>query len=183
MSRFLGDIKWKIYLKRLNPKMFSNILNGFARFPTVLTIQKLWLITANPTPQERALKPSVTARVILIITIPATKGHESASPVTRGHFDMVCVKDAASPHDFEKDPLKLVPGDISFTPTRPPWAPMMASELPCAWPSWMIRPVIHPANCTACSPPRKSVGMDGAYALDFTPIADATRDDQPGFRR
>lgn len=41
----------------------------------------------------------------LIITIPATKGHESASPIIlQGHLDMVCVKDAASPHDFEKDP-------------------------------------------------------------------------------
>ena len=49
----------------------------------------------------------------LLVTIPATKGLEKAAPVLiQGHVDMVCEKNAATKHDFEKDPLKLkVAGD------------------------------------------------------------------------
>jgi len=49
----------------------------------------------------------------LLITIPATKGCEKAKPVlVQGHVDMVCEKNSATKHDFEKDPIKLqVKGD------------------------------------------------------------------------
>nr|MEE4268161.1 aminoacyl-histidine dipeptidase [Candidatus Krumholzibacteria bacterium] len=49
----------------------------------------------------------------LLIKIPATKGREKAAPVLiQGHVDMVCEKNAATKHDFEKDPLKLkIEGD------------------------------------------------------------------------
>lgn len=45
----------------------------------------------------------------LLIRIPATKGLEKAKPVlVQGHVDMVCEKNAATKHDFEKDPIKLI---------------------------------------------------------------------------
>ena len=49
----------------------------------------------------------------LLVTIPGTPGLEKALPVLiQGHVDMVCEKNAATKHDFEKDPLKLeVNGD------------------------------------------------------------------------
>ena len=49
----------------------------------------------------------------LLVTIPATKGMEKASPVlVQGHVDMVCEKNSDIKHDFDKDGLKLkVNGD------------------------------------------------------------------------
>ncbi len=49
----------------------------------------------------------------LLISIPASKGKEKAKPVLiQGHTDMVCEKNSATKHDFEKDPIKLqVQGD------------------------------------------------------------------------
>ncbi|MHB8077759.1 MAG: aminoacyl-histidine dipeptidase [Candidatus Krumholzibacteriia bacterium] len=45
----------------------------------------------------------------LLISIPATPGHEKAAPILlQGHADMVCVKDEGSKHDFEKDPIRMI---------------------------------------------------------------------------
>ena len=45
----------------------------------------------------------------VVIKKPGTKGLENVPPVIlQGHMDMVCEKNAATLHDFEKDPLKLV---------------------------------------------------------------------------
>jgi dipeptidase D len=45
----------------------------------------------------------------VVIKVPASTGYEK-SPVTviQGHLDMVCEKTPDSPHDFSKDPIKLV---------------------------------------------------------------------------
>ncbi len=49
----------------------------------------------------------------LLVTIPASKGMEKASPVlVQGHVDMVCEKNSDIKHDFDNDGLKLkVNGD------------------------------------------------------------------------
>ncbi len=49
----------------------------------------------------------------LLIEIPGTKGLEKGAPVlVQGHVDMVCEKNAATKHDFEKDPIKMkIEGD------------------------------------------------------------------------
>jgi len=45
----------------------------------------------------------------LLISIPATPGHERAlALLIQGHVDMVCEKNAATQHDFTTDPIKLV---------------------------------------------------------------------------
>lgn len=47
----------------------------------------------------------------IVIEVPASAGHEQA-PVTilQAHLDMVCEKNAATQHDFERDPICLVRG-------------------------------------------------------------------------
>lgn len=45
----------------------------------------------------------------LLVSIPATPGHESAEPVViQGHVDMVCERAAGSSHDFTRDPISIV---------------------------------------------------------------------------
>ncbi|MBU0718361.1 MAG: beta-Ala-His dipeptidase [Planctomycetes bacterium] len=45
----------------------------------------------------------------IVIPVPASRGFEGA-PVTvlQGHLDMVCEKNAATDHDFEREPVQLV---------------------------------------------------------------------------
>jgi dipeptidase D len=46
------------------------------------------------------------------IKVPGSPGYENAAPVIiQGHQDMVCEKTVDSPHDFEKDPIRLVYDD------------------------------------------------------------------------
>lgn len=43
------------------------------------------------------------------IDVPATPDCERAAPVVlQGHLDMVCEKNAGTPHDFERDPIRLI---------------------------------------------------------------------------
>jgi dipeptidase D len=45
----------------------------------------------------------------LLIHVPATAGGESAPGVViQGHLDMVCEKTPESPHDFSRDPIRLI---------------------------------------------------------------------------
>jgi dipeptidase D len=49
----------------------------------------------------------------VLIEVPATKGREKSPVVVlQGHLDMVCEKNSATKHDFERDPIKpFVDGD------------------------------------------------------------------------
>ncbi len=59
--------------------------------------------------QEHGLGVKQDATGNLLISIPATPGHESAAPILlQGHSDMVCVKDDGSKHDFLKDPIRMI---------------------------------------------------------------------------
>ncbi len=45
----------------------------------------------------------------VVIEVPASPGYESLPTVVlQGHMDMVCEKTPDSPHDFDKDPIRLV---------------------------------------------------------------------------
>lgn len=58
---------------------------------------------------ERGLKTKRDEVGNMLVSIPATPGHEGAAPVlVQGHVDMVCEKNAATKHDFDKDPIRLV---------------------------------------------------------------------------
>lgn len=59
--------------------------------------------------EARALEVEEDATGNLILRKPATPGFESAPVVTlQGHLDMVCQKNDAIDHDFERDPIRPV---------------------------------------------------------------------------
>ncbi|MEN8008157.1 MAG: aminoacyl-histidine dipeptidase [Candidatus Krumholzibacteriota bacterium] len=91
---------WNIFEK------MSDIPRGSGNETGVQNMFKAWA-------DERNLAWKEDAVGNLLVSIPATKGLEKAAPVLiQGHVDMVCEKNAATKHDFEKDPLKLkVNGD------------------------------------------------------------------------
>jgi dipeptidase D len=84
----------------------SEIPRGSGNETAVQNMFKAWA-------DQRGLAWNQDAVGNLLVTIPATKGLEKAAPVLiQGHVDMVCEKNAATKHDFEKDPLKLkIAGD------------------------------------------------------------------------
>jgi dipeptidase D len=63
--------------------------------------------------RERGLEVIQDEAYNVIIKKPGTPGYERAPTVIlQGHMDMVCEKEAASPHDFAKDPIAfLIDGD------------------------------------------------------------------------
>ena len=91
---------WNIFEK------MSDIPRGSGNEAGVQDMFKAWA-------KERGLSCKEDAVGNLLVTIPGTKGLENSNPVLiQGHVDMVCEKNAATKHDFEKDPLKLkVNGD------------------------------------------------------------------------
>jgi dipeptidase D len=91
---------WKIFEK------MSEIPRGSGNEAGVQDMFKAWA-------DERGLTWNEDAVGNLLVSIPGTKGLEKAVPVLiQGHVDMVCEKNAATKHDFEKDPLKLkIAGD------------------------------------------------------------------------
>ncbi len=47
----------------------------------------------------------------ILLEVPATPGYESAPTVVlQGHLDMVCEKNKGNPHDFCRDPIRLMVG-------------------------------------------------------------------------
>jgi dipeptidase D len=59
--------------------------------------------------QGRGLDAQTDAIGNLVIRVPAAPGHEAAPTVIlQGHVDMVCQKTDSSPHDFSRDPIRLV---------------------------------------------------------------------------
>ncbi len=52
------------------------------------------------------------AAMNVVIRVPGTEGYESSPAVVlQGHMDMVCEKAKGSPHDFTKDPIKIIEDD------------------------------------------------------------------------
>ena len=100
-------------LDKLQPAAVWNIFEKMSAIPRgsgneagVMTMFKAWS-------DERGLAWKEDAVGNLLIQIPATKGLEKAAPVLiQGHVDMVCEKNAATKHDFAKDPIRIqVQGD------------------------------------------------------------------------
>lgn len=110
----------------------------------------------------------------VIVTVPATEGHEDAAPVIiQSHIDMVCDKVPGSTHDFEKDPLKLViKGDDLYadgTTLGADDGAGVAMMLTLMTDTTITHPKLYLIFTT-----EEEVGMDGAYALDMSPFSDAT---------
>lgn len=111
----------------------------------------------------------------LIITIPASADYEKAAPVIiQGHLDMVCEKTPGAAHDFAKDPLDLaVSGDDIFARnTSLGGDDGIAVAMGLAL---MADPALAHPKVYCLFTADEEVGMDGAAALNVTPMADATR--------
>jgi dipeptidase D len=91
---------WRIFEK------MTQIPHGSGNETAIQNMFKAWA-------DERNLEWAEDKVGNLLVKIPATKGLEKASPVLiQGHVDMVCEKNSATKHDFDKDPLKLkIEGD------------------------------------------------------------------------
>lgn len=109
----------------------------------------------------------------VIISLPASSGHETAAPVIlQGHLDMVCEKNESSDHNFEKDPLSLnIDGDYIFADQTTLGGDDGIAIAMCL--ALIEDPsIIHPKTYCVFTT-EEEVGMDGAYALDLTPFSDA----------
>jgi dipeptidase D len=100
-------------LDKLQPAAVWNIFEKMSEIPRgsgneaeVMKMFKAWA-------DERNLAWKEDSVGNLLVSIPGTQGLEKAAAVLiQGHVDMVCEKNAATKHDFGKDPLRLkVAGD------------------------------------------------------------------------
>jgi len=91
---------WQVFEK------INNIPRGSGNESGVMAMLKGWA-------DERGLVWRDDAVGNLLIEIPGTKGLEKANPVlVQGHVDMVCEKNAATKHDFTKEPIDMkIEGD------------------------------------------------------------------------
>ncbi|WP_242142983.1 MULTISPECIES: aminoacyl-histidine dipeptidase [unclassified Bacillus cereus group] len=66
--------------------------------------------------QDRNLEVVQDEALNVIIKKPATPGYENVPTIiVQGHMDMVCEKNEATVHDFEKDPIELrIVGDMLY---------------------------------------------------------------------
>jgi len=100
-------------LDKLQPAAVWNIFEKMSDIPrgsgNEAGVMKMFTAWA----EERGLACKKDAVGNMLVSIPGTKGLEKAAPVLiQGHVDMVCEKNTATKHDFEKDPIKLkVTGD------------------------------------------------------------------------
>lgn len=90
---------WRIF------EQMSAVPRGSGHEAAVQTMFKAWA-------DARGLAWNEDKVGNLLISIPASKGLEQAATVLiQGHVDMVCEKNAATKHDFTRDPIKLLVQD------------------------------------------------------------------------
>ena len=123
--------------------------------------------------KERGLKVTQDAAGNVIIVKEASAGYESAKPVIlQGHLDMVCEKVAGSDHDFKKDGLKLqIDGDwitADGTTLGGDDGIAIAYCLAILDDDSIKHPKLYMIFTT-----EEETGMEGAHAIDLTPVADA----------
>jgi len=87
---------WRIF------EQMNDIPRGSGEEAAVQAMFKAWADARKLAWQEDAVGN-------LLVTIPATPGREGAAPILiQGHVDMVCEKNAATKHDFTRDPIAMV---------------------------------------------------------------------------
>lgn len=123
--------------------------------------------------KERNLKYYQDATNNVIIIKEATSGYENAKPVIlQGHLDMVCEKTDTSDHNFKTDPLKLMIDDDWITADGTTLGGddgiAVAYGLALLDDNTISHPKLYIVFTT-----EEEVGMEGAHAIDLTPISDA----------
>lgn len=96
LDRLQPSAVWQVF------EAMSDVPRGSGNEAAVMDMIKAWADARDLVWKEDAVGN-------LLVTIPAKPGLEKAAPVlVQGHVDMVCEKNSATKHDFEKDPIKLV---------------------------------------------------------------------------
>ena len=96
-------------LSPLEPKGVFRFVEELARIPHGsgnTAAASAWAMDFARTRGLRCRQDELGSVVIWKPASPGYEGHPAV--VLQGHLDMVCVKDAGTAHDFEKDPLDLV---------------------------------------------------------------------------
>lgn len=109
----------------------------------------------------------------VIIIKEASEGYENAKPVIlQGHLDMVCEKADGSDHDFKTDPLGLMIEDDWITADGTTLGGddgiAVAYGLALLDNNTLPHPKLYVIFTT-----EEEVGMEGAHAIDLTPVSDA----------
>ena len=101
-------------LAGLEPALLWKQFEGLARIPRGSGKEAAAMAWAEAQARAAGCEVERDAAGNLLARKKATPGMEGRTPVAlQGHIDMVCEKDEATAHDFEKDPIQLVKdGDV-----------------------------------------------------------------------
>jgi len=109
----------------------------------------------------------------LIITVPASKGFESAPAVIlQGHLDMVCVSAPGHVHNFKTDGLELIEDGDNLSANGTSLGGDDGIAIAYMLNLMADKTLNHPKLYLLMTT-NEEVGMDGAFALDPEPIKDA----------
>ena len=107
----------------------------------------------------------------VIIKKKGTQGYENAPTVIlQGHMDMVCEKEAQSPHDFTKDPIRLMVKDEMLTADGTTLGADNGIALAYAMALLESDTLPHPPLEVLITT-EEEVGLVGASQLDTTPLS------------
>jgi dipeptidase D len=96
-------------VEKLEPKEVWGLFAGFAAVPRGSKKEEKIRAHVRKLAEQRRFSAREDTAGNMLIEVPATAGHEQAPTVVlQGHLDMVCEKNSGTPHDFDRDPIKLV---------------------------------------------------------------------------
>ncbi len=100
-------------VEKLQPQSVWRVFAELAKVPRCSGNEQAVMAMLKRWAEQRGLPVKQDEVGNLLVTIPASKGREKVPPVLiQGHVDMVCEKNAATKHDFARDPIRLkVHGD------------------------------------------------------------------------
>jgi dipeptidase D len=90
----------------LEPSLVWKTFADINRIPRMSGQETAVMAMLEKRAQSRGFKTKKDAFGNMLVGVPASRGRENAPAVLlQGHVDMVCEKDASTPHDFAKDPI------------------------------------------------------------------------------
>lgn len=96
-------------LKGLKPERVFHYFEEITKIPRCSYEERKVSDYLKETGEKLGLETIQDKNMNIIIRKPASKGYEdSPGVIIQGHMDMVCEKEEASDHNFQKDPLNLI---------------------------------------------------------------------------
>ncbi|RME22855.1 MAG: aminoacyl-histidine dipeptidase [Deltaproteobacteria bacterium] len=93
----------------LEPKLLFNYFEKLTRIPRCSKNEAGAIEFVLSLAREKGLEAERDGAGNVVVRLPATAGYENAPTVVlQGHLDMVGEKSADSPHDFARDPIKVI---------------------------------------------------------------------------